>query len=74
MAIRGLMQANEGFSRRCFAATGLAHQPQAFAAKYIQVDAVQGSDIGDFAPKYAAQDREVLLKTFYLQYLLHFYI
>ncbi len=66
------VQANNRFSGSCFAASGFSDQPQAFAAKNIQVNAVQGSDISDFALQDTAQDRVVFLKAFYLQYLLHF--
>jgi hypothetical protein len=66
------VQANDGFSGGCFTAAGFTHQPQALAAKDIQIDPVQGFDIGDFALQNPAQDGVVFFEAFYFQYLLHF--
>ena len=72
LAVCWSVQANDGFSGGCFTASGFTHQPQALAAKDIQIDTVQGFDIGDFALQNPAQDGVVLFKAFYFEYLLHF--
>jgi hypothetical protein len=72
LAVCWSVQANDGFSGGRFTASGFTHQPQALAAGNIQIDAVQGFDVGDFALQDTTQNRVVLFKAFYLQYLLHF--